>query len=442
VTIARGTQSVVGPRTAARRGRLPVGTGAWQQLTAALLGFSVLVTIGVADGGVLPRSWRLATLALCAIAAAALVGRRRVAIGRLEAGVVAALAALAAWTALSGAWSGEPSVSLVQAERAAAYVALVLAVLLVAERSSVPHLLGGMVAGITLVAGIGLVEYVVSPPPLDPFEGRLLHRPLGYANALGIFAAIGALLAAGLGLRARRAATRRLALAPLVVLLPALYLTSSRGAWLAFAAGALLLVRLGHQVRRPVAAGLAVLACVAVAAVLVVSGGPGDLAGENRSEYWRVAWDQYLANPLLGDGAGTFGDYFLAHGSGAGFTRTAHSLYVQSLAELGPVGLLLVVLALALPLVRLRARRDPLLAAAGAAYVAYVLHTGVDWDWEMPATTFAGLLSGTAILVATRSDTGPGTSVRMRVALVVPVVALGAFAALRIGTGPGLPFAP
>src|SRR5918994_96855 len=204
MAIARGSQSVSGPITDVLRRRLPVGAEARQQVAAAALGFAVLAPLGLADGGGPPRTWRLATLALCAVAAAALLGRRRIAIGRLETATVAALAAYAAWIALSGAWSGEVSASFLQAERSAAYVAVVLAALLVVERASVPHLLGGMVAGITLVSGIGLVDWVVARPPLDPFEGDLLHRPLGYANALGIYAAIGALLAVGLALRAER----------------------------------------------------------------------------------------------------------------------------------------------------------------------------------------------------------------------------------------------
>jgi O-antigen ligase len=224
-----------------------------------------------------------------------------------------------------------------------------------------------------------------------------------------------------------------------------LLLTSSRGAWLATAAALLLLVRFGRPLRARVVAVLAALAIGAVAAVLVVSGGPGPvvrLAGENRADYWEVAWEDARAHPLLGDGAGTYGDYWLAHGTGESFTRTAHSLYLQSLAELGPLGLLLVVTALGLPLLRLRARRDPLVAAAAAGYAAYVLHTGIDWDWEMPATTFAGLLAAVSLLAATRAERGPGMGLRTRAALLVPVLALGVVAAVRLATGPGLPFVP
>lgn len=440
VATARESRSIfrLGAATLAGGSRALADT--WPRIAAVLLGGSVVATVGFTDGGVLPRAWRLATLALCAIAGAALLARGRIALGRLEWAVVASFAALAAWTAASAWWSGTPTASLLQAERAAVYVVLVLAVLLVVEREVVPYVLAGVVAGITLVSGYALVEYVVARPPLDPFEGSLLHRPLGYANALGMFTAIAVLLCAGLALAERRRAARAAALAPLAVLVPALLLTSSRGAWLTVAAGLVLLGCLGRAVGLPVLAGLAALAVVAVAAVLVVSGGVVPL--ENRGEYWQAAWDQYRGDPVLGAGAGTFGEYWLAHHGPEAFTRTAHSLYLQSLAELGPLGLLLVLAALALPLVRLRARGDPLVAAAGAAYVAYVLHTGIDWDWEMPAVTAAGLIPGAAVLVATRSRSEQEMRLGTRAALLLALLALAAVAAVRLGSGPSTPFGP
>jgi O-antigen ligase len=389
---------------------------------------ATLVALGFADGGVFPRSWRLTTIAFCALAAAALIGRPRVAPGRLELAFVAALAGAAGWTALSAAWSEQPASSLLAAERSAAYAALALAAVLLVDRAEVPALLGGVVAGITIVCAYSLGEYLFARPPLDPFEGALLHRPLGYANALGIFAAVGALVAAGLALRTR------LWLAPLGVLLPVLALTSSRGAWLACAAGVVALVLVGLPLR-PATVGLVGAAVVvAVAAVVVVSGASG-----NRGDYWRVAWQQYRESPLLGGGAGTFGDYWLVHGT-EGFTRTAHNHYLQSLSELGPLGLALAVAALALPLAGLRARGDGVVAAAGGAYVAFLVHLAVDWDWELPAAAVAGLLPGTALLVATRSRPVV-LAPAVRAALVAAVAALGLLAAYRLATGPIAPFA-
>ena len=75
----------------------------------------------------------------------------------------------------------------------------------------------------------------------------------------------------------------------------------------------------------------------------------------------------------------------------------AHSLYLETLTELGLVGasLLAAFLATAVAgVVRLARRRpsDPLLPAATAVLVAFALHAGIDWDWEMPAVTVVPLL--------------------------------------------------
>ncbi|MGH3103341.1 MAG: hypothetical protein ACRDN6_04505, partial [Gaiellaceae bacterium] len=119
------------------------------------------------------------------------------------------------------------------------------------------------------------------------------------------------------------------------------------------------------------------------------------------------------------------------------------SVYLQSLAELGPLGLLLVVTALGLPLVRLRRRwDDPLVPAATAAYVAFVLHAGIDWDWEMPAVGLAGIFCGAALLVATRGQPRQEMPIWTRAALISLVLGLTVVALVRFGTGPRTPFGP
>ena len=166
--------------------------------------------------------------------------------------------------------------------------------------------------------------------------------------------------------------------------------------------------------------------------------GGGSLV-HNRLRYWEVAWAAFLDHPLLGSGAGTFGDYWLTHGPGPDFTRTAHSLYVQSLAELGPVGLLLVLIVVALPLLALR-RRDRLVATAAAPYVAYAVHTGIDWDWEMPVVTLAALFCAGALLVATRPPDARVLTRGERLALASVSLALAAFAFVSARSGGSSPF--
>ena len=91
--------------------------------------------------------------------------------------------------------------------------------------------------------------------------------------------------------------------------------------------------------------------------------------------------------------AGTYDLEWAAFGDLArwGNVLDAHSLYLEMFAELGLVGVLLV-LALAVPVAA--ALREPLSAtstAAVAAAVTYLVHAGLDWDWEMPAVTTVGI---------------------------------------------------
>src|SRR5437763_200935 len=262
----------------------------------------------------------------------------------------------------------------------------------------------------TTVAGYGLVTYLLyGRHHLNPIEGKLLFEPLGYANALGIYAAIGIMLAVGLALTLRPPPGRLACLAPIGILAPSLYLTDSRAAELSLALGLVVLVRFGSRIPRAVTVAISVGAAAAVAAVAFAIAHqehnlPARLFGANRPHYWHVAWHEVELNPWLGSGAGTFDRYWLLYRPVSSFARDAHSLYLETLAELGPIGLALLLVALGLPLLVLRRRRDPLLATAAAAYVAYLLHTGVDWDWELPAVTLTGLICGSSLLVATRAD--------------------------------------
>src|SRR5207245_1196215 len=84
----------------------------------------------------------------------------------------------------------------------------------------------------------------------------------------------------------------------------------------------------------------------------------------------------------------------------ADFVSDAHSLYLETLAELGIVGALLLAALYATATTGLvrearAAPGDPALAAAAAAaavLAAFAIHAGVDWDWEMPAVTLPALI--------------------------------------------------
>jgi O-antigen ligase len=404
--------------------------------------FVLLTSVAFADGGVLPRTWRLAILGLLALVAAALVAGKPIALTRLDWWVVALFAVVAGWTATSATWSSRPTASLLQAERVAVYAAAMLAFLLLVERELVPYVLGGTLAAICTVVGYGLIRYAIAPPPLDPYEGRLLFQPIGYANALGLVAAIGIVLALGGAAWTRRGWPRVAALGTIVLLAPALVLTSSRGAWIALGAGLVVLVahRAGTLMARVVVAGILIVLIVVVVTVGSSQRSAAKrLVGEDRAQYWTVAVHDYEQHPLLGSGAGTFGDYWLRYRPVPTFTRTAHNLYLESLAELGPLGLALVIAALALPLTTVR-RAGWLEAAAAGGYVAYVVHASVDWDWQLPGATLPALVCGGALLVSAREHQPGVASARVRTALLVTVLAVAVLELVRLATGPGTPF--
>ena len=153
-------------------------------------------------------------------------------------------------------------------------------------------------------------------------------------------------------------------------------------------------------------------------------------SGSYRAELWNVAWRDYEDHPLVGAGPGTYEEYWNEHRPIQHKIRDAHSLYLETLAELGPLGLLLVILSLGAPLVAaFSARGSPFVPVALAAYAAYLVHAGVDWDWEMGAVTLAALALAAALLAAgDRRDNPPLLSPRVRaggvaVALLLSMIA-------------------
>jgi len=153
-------------------------------------------------------------------------------------------------------------------------------------------------------------------------------------------------------------------------------------------------------------------------------------SGSYRSELWHVAWDDYRDHPLLGAGPGTYEQYWNQHRPLQHKVRDAHNLYLEVLAELGPVGLLLLLLALGAPLVAgVLARGHPLAPLGLAAYGAFLVHAMVDWDWEMTAVTTAALACAAALLAAAdRRDSPPLLSPGVRAAGVVVGLALAVVA--------------
>jgi hypothetical protein len=158
-------------------------------------------------------------------------------------------------------------------------------------------------------------------------------------------------------------------------------------------------------------------------------------SNNGRIELWHAAWDEFRAHPIVGSGGGGFERWWLEHRTSGQQVRDAHNLYAQTLGELGIVGLALLVAVLAVPLVAgLRARRHPLAAVALGAYVAYLVHAFVDWDWQVPALTLLALFCGVAVVAAARDEDEeqrePSSAMRYGFAAGAVVVAAVAFVGL------------
>jgi hypothetical protein len=147
--------------------------------------------------------------------------------------------------------------------------------------------------------------------------------------------------------------------------------------------------------------------------------------GSNRFDFWRVARGEFARHPLAGDGARGFGPAYLVHGRSVETPRRAHSLPLDVLAETGAIGFGLLALGLGAPLwiALRRARRGETVAVAAlGGFVAWFVHSWVDWTWSFPAVTIPALvLLGAA--AAARDGFGP---VPPRTARVVAGIAVAA----------------
>lgn len=170
-------------------------------------------------------------------------------------------------------------------------------------------------------------------------------------------------------------------------------------------------------------------------------------SGGGRWQLWSSAADAGESAPLTGIGPGTFEFWWAREGEPVGFVRDAHSLYVETFAELGMVGLLLLLAAfgalLAAASTRALRERDSaqrtVLSGALAAVAVFLVAAAVDWVWELAVLPCAFLLiAGVAIASGRRDrddDRAASGSLNPRLALVgIAVAALVAIGSTLITT--------
>jgi hypothetical protein len=360
-----------------------------EDAAGALAFAAVLIVLAWQQGGYHAGTWTRATICLACLGLAAWWLRGRLDLARRERLMLVACASFAVLLAVSALWSEDPASSLREGKRALLYLVALAAFFVVRPR-----------ARFILFALSGALVAIV-----------LLSAPLGYANSVGILAAIGMLLAVAVA-AAERGWTRWVALAVLVPLAWQLLATSSRGSCLALAVG--LLVRAVLLYLRRFWPALGVVAVIAVIGA-VIAASPTNPFGEQRPAYWAVAWHDYESHPGLGSGAGTYALHWRQEHPLPLTVLDAHSLYLETLAEVGPVGLFLLLAALGVPLyASFRNRNTSTVVAFAPAYLAFLVHAGIDWDWEMPVVTLAGLVCGAALLQSPPDETGCGAPLAHR----------------------------
>jgi O-antigen ligase len=391
----------------------PTGAFASDRRLAAAAAVAVsLIALGAAGGGSSAGSWPWAIAGFTLLAASLFVLDGVPSIPRSARRLVGALLALSIWTGLSALWSIDSSASLRELERDALYVAAFVAALGLLRFGGKAAVAAGVAVGATARAGYSLVDFMAGRGR-TLFDWSVPSAPIGYANALAALSLLGAIASVSLAAAAGTARARLAWFSLLAILFPTIALTKSRGAMLAagVAAATALVLWAGPMLRRHVR-GVVLAAGVLLAVALIAGGavlGRSDLARNDRAAYWRVAAKDLESHVAVGSGAGTYAAYWSRHPQRVYFVPlNAHNLYLETGAELGVVGLALLLVMLALPLSSIGSR-DPIRVGAACGFLAFVLHAGVDWDWEMPVVTTAALYLASILVGGSRAGRAPSS---------------------------------
>ncbi len=472
----------------------------------ATLGAVALITgpfvLAFFSGGFFDRPRIVAGLVAWAlVAVAVLVAPQPLPSSRAGRVALGGLALLCVWTALSIIWSPIAGRAQDDLQRLVLYLGFFIAAiaLLRAEQTRRP-LEPLLVLGAFVVVAYGLSERLV-PDLIELSRSRTsagrLEQPISYWNALGAVAAIGFVMAVRVSGDVDRPRLVRMAAAASGVTLGlGIYLSFSRGALAAAAAGLLVLLalapsgraqlrsallvsglaalaallatafdsvqslELGEQgdsgeglqmllaliglslaaavavprrgrlrlpsptlgVSRPVAVlGSAVIVVVAATAAVAVFDGRPEVTSPapgadperfrsvdtNRYRYWEVAGRAWMDEPIAGVGSGGFQVRWLRERDRVDSSGDAHSLYIETAAELGLVGLGCLALFLggiAVAVARLCRVSPATGAGIAAGLVVWAVHAGLDWDWEMPAVTLPALLLAAAAIAWWEND--------------------------------------
>jgi hypothetical protein len=444
--------------------------------------------------------WLLGVGAAIGLAAA------RTRVDRVALSALGLLAAFGVWTLISMSWASDGGGAFAQFDLVSFYVAVLALAIVMARLVPASVIVAGVALAISAIGCVALISrffpssYGFEVNTILPVLNSRLSFPLGYWNGLGIEMALAYPLLLSIMASRRSRLASALAALPLPILGAVMYLTSSRGAFVAAvvavvayvllapnrwpalaatavagAAGAVSVAALVHRsqllagvMTDPIAvhqghraalligiacvvtalvwvglaevgrrlppphrhAGPAVAGLIVLAAVLAIalshpiakfdaftsksfaSGGPNSSfvtshllssSGSGRWQFWGAASSEFQAHPLNGGGAGSWEAWWLQHNTLNGFfSLYAHSLYLEALAELGIIGLLLIAGAVVVGVVG--AARSALdlrsgdVAAAAAAAIAFFAAAAYDWVWQLAGIGIVGVgLLGVAL---------------------------------------------
>jgi hypothetical protein len=471
---------------------------------------------------------------LLGIGAAIGLGVVRTRLDRFALWALGLLAAFAVWTLISIAWAPDAERAFNKFDQVSLYVAVLAIAVVLGRTISAYVVVSGAALGAAGIAGVSLVSrlfpstFGVQASSCFPDVYNRLCFPLGYWNGLGIEVALAYPLLFALMTSRRSRSLSALAVLPLPVIAAVMYLTSSRGAYVAGAVAVIAFVAItprrwaalaaillaaveaavalatiqprhelvngdmtnpiavqqGHHTavvlaiaavvgalawygltwlapRVPAPPQIAGRGLAALFVVLVIVGivlaHPGarfhdftsssfasctntdqscieqhllSSSGSGRWQFWGAAIHQFEAHPLQGGGAGSWFYWWLQHQTSI-YSQSAHSLYLESLAELGIVGFLLILGSVLVALVgavrSAFALASAEVAAAAACAIAFFVAAAYDWVWELAGITVLGMgMVGLALGAAPSARLIPWR----RENLVRPAVALAAVGAV------------
>jgi hypothetical protein len=164
-------------------------------------------------------------------------------------------------------------------------------------------------------------------------------------------------------------------------------------------------------------------------------------SGESRYQFWSSALREFDSAPVGGTGSGTFQFWWPRDGDDSAVVRDAHSLYFQTLGELGLVGaalligfLMTLLIGGGINAVRAGPRHGVPLAAAVGGVAGFCFTALFDWMWQVPVLPVATMLLGSVLVTraVTPEEARRGAPFRLPLRIGIAIGALVVVIAIAI----------